>query len=122
MNHHHQNDYQQEFLDYNTCPKLLTKFNYFRVMISEEGKKELGMEDCDELPVIPITMGIKSKALKAYADNKYCIKNGEFLTFSRFDSRMYPKYIFLTEDKVEVVLAEGFIKKKYLFPLYKSTR
>ena len=107
-------------IDYETCPKLLKTFSYFRVLISEEAKKELGDSSCDELPVIPMTMDIKSKALKSYADEKFSIKNGEFLTFSRYDTRGYPKYIFKTEDGVEVVLAEGFIKKKFLFPIHRA--
>lgn len=100
------------------CPKLLKQFSYFRVLISDEYKEAMD----SELPVIPMTRDIKSKALKEYADNKVAIKNGELISFVRFDSRGYNQYIFATEDGLEIVLAEAFIKKKFLFPIYRENK
>lgn len=99
-------------------PKILNLFSFFRVMIREDLREEYGLE----LPVISLTRDIKSKSLKEYANNKLAIKNGEFIKFERYDSRGFTQYIFSTEDGVEIVLPEGFINKKFLFPINKSGR
>lgn len=99
-------------------PKILNSYSYFRVMIREDLKEDFGTE----LPVISLTRDLKSNSLKEYANNKLAIKNGEFIKFERYDSRGFAQYIFSTEDGVEIVLPEGFISKKFLFPINKSGR
>lgn len=96
-------------------PKLLDTFVHFRVMIREDLRAEYGTE----IPIIPLTRDLKNKSLKQYANDKYAIKNGDLISYKRFDSRGYSQYIFITEDGVEVVVPEGFIKSKFLFPINK---
>jgi len=96
-------------------PKILDSFRHFRLIINEDFKKECG----NEIPIIPLTRNCQSKDLKTYANEKSAIKNGEFLTYKRFDSRGYSQYIFSTEDNVEIVLGEAFINRKFLFPVNK---
>jgi len=93
-------------------PKILNQFSAFRVHVREELREELG----EELPIIPMTRNITSKSFREYANNKMVIKTGELIRFRRYEARMN-QYIFATDDNVEIVVAEAFINKKFLFPI-----